>query len=629
MHVIEVIPLRRGVAIESLSYFSSVDYQLGTFIEVPVRGKKLFAVVTSSKPVSSTKTALKAATFSLRRLPPQENVRSLPQTILDLVKRLSEQVPARTGAILFALLPPDVRSGSVLYPHATPHYGDEDSAPSILQATTEERYVTYRSHIRSVFAHRGSVLFVVPTAADVSFAEKKLATGIEDRVVVFSPTQKKSERTKAYAAIENVSNAKLVITTPSFAFLDRPDFTSIIIERAGSAHYKQRTRPYLDNREVLKELARVAGRSIVLGDTVVLTDDEYKRRQDIYQTYGEHPKRLSLKSKCIIIEQTTKPTPEEPFQLFSPELSKVIENTVEGKGHIFLYSARRGLSPLVICFDCGHIFRCPDSGAPYSLLRTFSKGEEKRWFLCSTSGKRVPAADVCPLCGSWRLRERGIGVQQVEDEFKKRFPAISYQIVDQESTGTPKKASEAVDSFYTNKGSVLIGTAMALPYLNRPMEASAILSVDAVRAIPSWRTDEHFFSLLLRLREISTSQVLVQTRTKADDLLLYASRGALERFYDDEIKLREMLKYPPLSVFILLTWQGTKEVVDSLELRLKETLKEYTFSCYSNPSSVETKTVRYGLLRVPANLWPNPGLNSLLVSLPPQVRIEINPDRIV
>ncbi|MFM2423880.1 MAG: hypothetical protein RLZZ70_267, partial [Candidatus Parcubacteria bacterium] len=64
MYVVEVIPLVRGVQIESLTYFSSVSYPLGTIVTIPVRGKTVSGVVVGANPVSNAKTALKAATFS-------------------------------------------------------------------------------------------------------------------------------------------------------------------------------------------------------------------------------------------------------------------------------------------------------------------------------------------------------------------------------------------------------------------------------------------------------------------------------------------------------------------------------------------------------------------------------------
>jgi hypothetical protein len=75
MYVIQVTPLIRGTQLESLSYYSSLAYEAGTFLDVPIRGRNQLAMVVSSELVSATKTALKAATFSLRKLPPQRHRR--------------------------------------------------------------------------------------------------------------------------------------------------------------------------------------------------------------------------------------------------------------------------------------------------------------------------------------------------------------------------------------------------------------------------------------------------------------------------------------------------------------------------------------------------------------------------
>ena len=185
-------------------------------------------IVVDSNPVSSTKTALKAATFSLRKLPPQTSTTSISGTLLSAVDELVAVVPAKKGALLYALLPPDVRSGDLPFPNSGTSLGNEDSIPQILSAPTAERFVSYQSAIRSAFAHRGSVLLVVPTSPQVNAAYESLSHGIAERVIRFSSTQSKSERQKAYAAFGDLSRATLTIATPSFAYLDRPDFTSSI-----------------------------------------------------------------------------------------------------------------------------------------------------------------------------------------------------------------------------------------------------------------------------------------------------------------------------------------------------------------------------------------------------------------
>jgi primosomal protein N' (replication factor Y) len=296
---------------------------------------------------------------------------------------------------------------------------------------------------------------------------------------------------------------------------------------------------------------------------------------------------------------------------------------------VFLYAARRGLAPLIACYDCGHIFRCPDSGAPYSLLRTYKDGEEQRWFYSSTSGKRVRAADVCPQCGSWRLREHGVGIQQAYDDMRERFPKAELFLFDHTTANTHKKAQKIADAFFASKRAILLGTTMALPYLSRTIDTTGIISYEAMRAIPTWRADETVLSLLLYLREHTQRDVVVQTRSEPDELLEHARRGLIDQFYDGEIALRQALSYPPYSVFILLTFVGTKAHVEKIESELTRALSAWTPTFYSAPLSQPEKTVRYGLIRLSAREYPQKELLDALRLLPPYIRIEVNPDRIV
>ncbi len=630
MFVIQVTPLIRGTQLESLSYFSSVEYPIGSFLEVPIRGKNQTAIVTETRPVSTTKTALKAATFSLRKLPNQPDAIVLPETIRNTAEALTKTYPVSVGAILFGLLPPDVRNGSRLYPRADLGSHDEETTPQLLTARIDERYVAYQSFIRSTFAHRGSIMIVVPTAVEIDYAVKELSQGIEDRLIVFSPTQTKRQRDTSYRKLVDTTAAKLIITTPSHAYLERVDLIAIIVEQSASAHYVTRQRPYLDHRDALITYAKISGRSIMLGDTVPRTEDEVRRRDETYLTYGEEAKRIAFTAPLTIITQKDKPKPELPFQLFSKELLTSTERALEARGHVFLYAARRGLAPVVACIDCGHIFRCPDSNTPYSLVRTTKNGQEERWFVSSTSGRRVRAADVCTECGSWRLRERGIGIQSVYDEWKEKMPDTEVTIIDNTTAPTAKQAAKIAKEFFDKRSGVLIGTQIALPFLSCGVDVSAIISLDAARAIPTWRADESLFRLLLRLRECTAKEVLVQTRTETDNLLIHATRGAVERFYDDEIALREMLKYPPFSTFVLLTWIGNSTSVHELEKPIALALADFETQFYNNPNSSKEKIQRHGLIRIPSSdTETRSKLLPKLRGLPPYVKVEINPERIV
>lgn len=630
MHVIEVIPLKRGVQIESLSYYSSVPYEIGTILSVPVRNQEIRGVVVEVKPVSGAKTALRAATFSLRKLPPQENVAALSPAFITTAFELADYYACQTGAIIYALLPPEIREGKIPLPRTHHDVPNTAPAPEIFQGLQLERAVQYRALVRETFAHAGSVLVVVPSSAEAAYFADTLALGIEDRIIMLTSAQGAKDMRESYAALEDFTKPKLIIATPTHALLERHDITTVIIENSRSGNYRERTRPYLDMRVVLRVHAKHTGRRLIFGDLLPRTEEEVFRRSDIYNTLGETPKRLLLPGKMSIIKMNDKPDGEMAFHLFSKKVLTAIEKTNAEKGKTFLFAARRGLAPVVACIDCGHIFRCPESGAPYSLVRMMHGGEEKRMFVCSVSGKRERAADVCPSCGSWRLRERGIGIQHVYDELVNVFPGHPIIQFDQTSANTFKKAIFLAEKFYSTKGAIMIGTPMTLPYLTKPITTSVIVNMDSLRATPTWRQQEETLSTLFALRECTTDTLFVQTRTEPDEFLEHARTGAAERFYDEEIALREQLQYPPYSHFIHLTWQGPVDAVQKIEELLTKLLPAYKPMFYSAPPSAKKGTViRYALLRIPRSAWPDPKLVAILRTVPPTVRIVMNPDRIV
>ncbi len=630
MFIVEVSPLLKGANLESLSYYSAIPYEPGTLLKIPVRNKEATGLVLSCKPVSAARAAVRAATFSLRKLPEQVSGSGLSTNLVATALALQNEVPASFGSILFSLLPPEVRDGDVSYPTAPDNVPlSKESSVSVLTDTMENRFLTYKSRVREAFAHRGSVLFVAPTAHLAMEVSEKLLQGIKDRAVIFTQALTEKSRRKAYEHFADLSVSKLIITTPAYAFLDRHDITDIIIDEASSPHYRGRQRPYLDHKRALIKMAEISGRRVLLGDLLHRSEDEHLRRQDIYATEGEEFYRVVFQNSVKVITPKDKPDGEVPFKLLSTQLTASITKTLKERQNVFLLAARRGLAPAVACADCGHIFRDPHSNTPFSLFRTFKDGEEKRWFLSSTSGRRVKAAETCPHCGSWRLRERGIGIQYIEDDVKKQFPGQPLFIFDHTTASTERKAAAIMAGFYETKGAILLGTAMALPYLNRKVALGAVVSFDALRAAPTWRADEQCLGLLLRLREAVEEELVIQSRHEPDDLLAYLRSGQLNQFFADELALREDLRYPPFSRLAHLTMKGKEDAVKLLEAEVSEALASHGFSFYSSPDSTPDNTTRYGLSRVPISEWPKPELIHRLRALPPSVRVEIDPDKLV
>jgi len=629
MFVVTVVPLRRGSVLEALSYFSADPYPAGTIVQVPIRNTMTLGLVTEISEVSAAKAALRAATFSLRRLPAQTETQHLSEAFVETGRELARQYAAPLGSILYNMLPAEVRSGEFPLPH-THHVNPKGrEGVHILQASREERYRTYRSLVRETFAHGGSVLIVVPTSIEAETLKETLSLGITDRVILLTSTITKSELRKGYAALEDFRTTKLIIATTTHALIERHDITLTIIESAHSSYFRDQNRPYIDCRDALHIHARHTGRKLILGDLLVRTEDEASRRVDHYGTIGDTPKRIPLSGTLKIVETKKREQEGERFSLFKESTLESIRAVCKKKGRVFVFAARRGLAPIVTCMDCAHIFRSPQSGAPYSLVRTYKGDTEERWFVCGASGERVRAADTCSQCGSWRLKERGIGIQQVYDELHKHFPNAPIILFDHVTARTYKRARFLHDTLYSTKGAILLGTHMALPYLTQPVDLSVVANMDALLATPTWRLEEENLSLLLRLREATEDEVLVQTRTPEAPVLQHAKQATVEQFYTEELDLRKSFDYPPFATFVHFAWQGTPEQVKQIEARVTALFEEFGISIYPNPFTPPEKPMRYGLLRIPRTKWPDEKLGALIRELPPTVRVMVNPDKIV
>jgi len=91
-----------------------------------------------------------------------------------------------------------------------------------------------------------------------------------------------------------------------------------------------------------------------------------------------------------------------------------------------------------------------------------------------------------------------------------------------------------------------------------------------------------------------------------------------------------MVQYPPVCTFILLTWAGSLEASNNAEALITNTLRDEQIQCYNHPHSTESKVMRHGLIRLnPEDKAAYIDTLDRLRSLPPYVKIEVNPERIV
>ena len=422
-----------------------------------------------------------------------------------------------------------------------------------------------------------------------------------------------------------------IIGTGSFLSIPRADIQTIVLERESSGVYKSQVRPYVDIRVFANFLARNMGARIVYADSFLRIETLH----DYYEGFSAElaPLRfrpLSPAKHSIIDMKNYKPTIKGRYEIISHELARLVEDTRRDAAHMFIFSARRGLSPTTVCSDCGATVTSSDSDTPMVLHKT-SKGNI---FYCHQNGEVRSANERCRICGGWKLVALGAGIQLVEEQLKERFPEHTFFRIDSDTTNTYKKAKAIVTQWQNTPGSVLLGTEMAISHIEDSIEHIAVASIDSLLSIPDFKIETKIFSILLTLRSLAGQSFLLQTRNPEQRVLKDAIQGNLLEFYRKEVKVRKSLGYPPYSLFIKLTVSGTKIAVSKEMDVLEELFKEYDLRIFS--AFIPTKhgkQTSHALIKIKPDIWPHSEIAQDLLqklhSLPPQILVKVDPESLL
>lgn len=631
MFIVAVIPISRGSSIGELSYFSALEYPAGSFIVVPIRGKEKTALVLSSEKVHNVKAVLRNNEYALRKIPRQKYRQLVTPEFIRAVQKTARYHAATAGAVLFATLPkalleqPGIAKERLEIPKPRLR---GFIVPRLYQGLAQNRVEFFRTSIREAFAAGGSVFITVPTVADAERVYRELTGGIERYSFLLHSTIKKSIQKETIANILSSEHPVLIIGPASFLSLPRHDLTTIIVEREGSSLYRQRSRPFLDARILAHELAAQLGGQLFLADLPLRIESIHRRELGEYEEIvtGHHRMHFPTRAEVINLQGVASASPKRTFRVIEDDLLARIKETESHGGRTFLYVARRGLSPITLCRDCGTTVVCNECGVSVVL----HKGHEENYFLCHSCGALRHARERCTHCTSWRLEAFGIGTELVEKELNEVLPGRPVFVLSSDTAKTHLGAEKIVQDFYKTPQAILVGTEMALPYLKKHVPLVGVVSLDSLLSLASWNIYERIASTLTRLREIAGEEMLVQTRKPEADIFDTVMSGNFSRFYRSELKARKQLGYPPYTVLIKVSLTGSQESIKEKMEDAVLLLKPYELVTFSRfLKAPKGNFTLHGFLRVAREEWPDDELLERLQALPPQYTVTVDPDSIL
>lgn len=631
MYILSVIPIAKAISKETLTYFSPLNIPLGAVAHIPLRNKKIYGIVISSELVSSKKGEIKNLAYQIKKIDAVHEKTFLLPAFVESASLIAEYTASSTGAVLSSLVPKVLVESVRSLTEPLPRTWTPNPHILVLQASDEERYAMYKSYIREEFAKKGSVFFVLPTIEDIKNAKKNLEKGIEEYTYVFHTELSKKEIIDSWNKAVVSPHPILILCTGSFMCLPRHDLSAIIVENESSRGYTGHVRPYIDTRKAAEIIARTYGVKLVFGDMALRIETVWKQKNDIYAELSTLKFRsLSTSESALIDSRRPKNAPHKKFEIFTPALRELVRQNKEHNELLFLFCGRKGLAPLSVCHDCGETVACEACGAPVSTYAKRVNQENMQLFVCNKCGTKRSAHETCKRCGSWNLQTLGIGIETVEKELKHLFPDTHVFVMDKNSIKTHKQAVTLADKFYDHPGSVLLGTEMALTYLNKKVNNAGVVSLDAFFAIPDFRINEKVMHILLSLRQLAEQALIIQTRQPEQSVFDYALKGNLSDFYREEIALRKSLGYPPFQTFIKITREGKKVEARKAMEEAKKFLAPYEISLFeSYHKGTDTNYMVHGLIMLGADEWVDKTLLSKLRALPPDFQIKIDPDSLL
>lgn len=369
----------------------------------------------------------------------------------------------------------------------------------------------------------------------------------------------------------------IVIGARSAVFAPINNIGIIIIDEEHSSTYKQENNPRYNAIDIALYRAKKHNCPIVLGSATPSIESYTRAKSSIYELLEMKNKVNRKNSKVILVDM--KNEIRKKNRIFSDILKEQINYKLNNNEQVILLLNRRGYTTTVSCKNCGYVHKCPNCDIP---LTYHLKSHKMKCHYCNYETSKL---NVCPVCHSNDINERGMGTEKLEQEVLKEFPKAKVLRMDVDTTRTKNAHQKIIEAFQSEEYNILIGTQMIAKGLDFPkVTLVGVINGDATLNIPDFRSGERTFQLLNQVsgragRSELEGIVIIQAFNVDHYSMICSKNNDYLSFYNKEMSLRKTLNYPPFCNLCLIKIQGIDNVKCEEEGRkivsyLRENLKE-------------------------------------------------------
>lgn len=348
----------------------------------------------------------------------------------------------------------------------------------------------------------------------------------------------------------NEGKVNIVIGARSAIFAPLKNIGVIIIDEEHSQTYKQENNPRYNAIDIAKERCKYHNCPLILGSATPSLESFARAKKGVYK-FLELKNRYNNNSlpKVEIIDMNKEFKKASGY--FSNTLIDQIKETLERKEQVILFLNRRGYSSFLTCSSCGYVEKCPNC----DISLTYHKSSNM--LRCHYCGYATKRKKLCPKCQE-EFKDYGIGTEKVEEELKSLIKDAKIIRMDVDTTTTKNAHGKIINSFLEEKYNILVGTQMIAKGLDFPnVTLVGVLNADIGLNFPDFRSSETTFSLLNQVlgrsgRGNKEGKVLIQTFNPEHYAITYTKNHDYLGFYNEEMKIRKILKYPPYYYICLI-----------------------------------------------------------------------------
>ncbi len=413
----------------------------------------------------------------------------------------------------------------------------------------------YLHLVREVLSRGKTAMVLVPEIVLTPQMMRKFSACFGAQVAMLHSSLRMTERYDQWKRIRR-GEIQVVLGTRSAIFAPLKHLGAVILDEEQESSYQSENPPRYHTREIAKYLCAREKALLVLGSATPAVETAWAAEEGAY-----HKVLLRRRYNEEHLPQVTIADLREELRAGNPgligrELRQELEKNLARGEQSILFLNRRGSSRYVLCGECGAVPECPRCSVPL----TYHSANGR--LMCHYCGHSEPAPEVCPGCGGI-IKHIGAGTQKVEEELHRLFPETEILRMDADTAAGGYEA--ILGRFERENIPILLGTQMVAKGLDfERVTLVGVLSADLSLYVDHYRAAERTFSLLTQVvgragRGDRAGRAVIQTFTPENEVIQCAARQDYEGFYQNEIRLRRLRRYPPFADLFTFTVSGAEE----------------------------------------------------------------------